>query len=66
MVTTINIKGMSCGHCVKAVTRVIEQVQGISNVQVDLERGSATLEHADSLDMQKLRELVEGAGYQVG
>ena len=65
MVTTLNIKGMSCKHCVMAVTKVLGQIKGISNVHVDLERGQASFEHGDALEMKTLKEGIEKAGYQV-
>ncbi|MGB5233404.1 MAG: cation transporter, partial [Desulfoprunum sp.] len=32
---TIKIKGMSCQHCVAAVTKALSELPGISNVKVD-------------------------------
>jgi copper chaperone len=36
---TLAIEGMSCGHCVKAVTRALERVQGVDVQEVRI--GSA-------------------------
>lgn len=41
--TTIKIKGMSCNHCVMAVTKAMEEVGTVKNVKVDLKKGEATL-----------------------
>lgn len=41
---TVKIKGMSCGHCVMAVTKALGGIAGIKNVQVDLKNGAATFE----------------------
>lgn len=66
MVRTINIKGMSCKHCVMAVTKVLNGVEGVKNVAVDLEKGQATFEHGEGLDDKDLRTRIENAGYEVG
>jgi copper chaperone len=42
---TYEIKGMTCGHCVMAVTKALGRVPGVSNVEsVDLTSGRAMLE----------------------
>ncbi len=40
--TTVKINGMSCQHCVASVTKAIEDVSGVSQVSVDLDKGEAT------------------------
>ncbi len=42
--TTIKIKGMSCNHCVMAVTKALNEIEGIKNVKVDLAKGEADLD----------------------
>lgn len=44
MTTELNISGMSCGHCVKAVEGALKGVPGVEGVQVDLAGGKATVE----------------------
>ncbi len=63
---TIKIKGMSCGHCIRAVTEALEGVDGIENVSVSLEMGSATFDDDGSVNMDALRSAIEDAGYEVG
>ena len=41
--TTIKIRGMSCQHCVMAVTKALGGIDGIKDVRVDLEKGEADL-----------------------
>ena len=45
---SIKIKGMSCQHCVMAVTRALSAVDGIKDVKVDLKSGIATYEEVKS------------------
>ena len=62
----IKIKGMSCHHCVMAVTRALKEIDGIKDVQVDLERGEATFHEEKPVDPDILREHIEKAGYEIG
>ena len=41
---TVKIKGMSCQHCVGAVTKALGEIPGISDVKVDLNKGEAHYE----------------------
>ena len=43
----IRIEGMSCGHCVKAVTNELSAVSGVSDVVVSLENKCAKLNTTD-------------------
>jgi copper chaperone len=64
--TTIKIKGMSCNHCVMAVTKVLEGIGAFENVKVDLKKGEATFDETGPVDMEKIREQIKKAGYEVG
>jgi len=37
------VSGMTCGHCVSAVTRAVKQVPAVEEVSVDLPRGEVTV-----------------------
>ena len=52
---------MTCGHCQKAVTEALEGVDGVTDVEVDLESGDATLEGTGDADA--LVSAVEDEGY---
>ena len=43
--TTFRIGGMSCGACVRHVTRVVDGMTGVVHVNVDLQTGQAVVEH---------------------
>ncbi len=66
MKETVKIKGMSCKHCVMAVTTALNEVEGVSDVQVDLARGEATFESQGAVDMQEVTKKIEKAGYEIG
>lgn len=60
----ISIEGMSCEHCVKAVTNALKEVDGVEDVSVSLEAKNAVVK-GENLDENKLKEAVEEAGYDV-
>lgn len=62
----IKIKGMSCNHCVMAVTKALNGIEGIKDVKVDLEKGEATFDETKPVDMAVISEQIERAGYEVG
>ncbi len=62
---SIKIKGMSCQHCVMAVTKALGALEGIKNVQVDLKSGLATYEEVKPVDPQKIAAAIKKAGYEV-
>ena len=64
--STLKIEGMSCMHCVAAVTKALSAVDGVKEVVVDLERGEATFQEAQPVDSAALTEAIEKAGYRVG
>ncbi len=61
----IKIKGMSCQHCVKAVTKALNSIEGIKNVRVDLQRGEAAYDEDKPIDPKQIRESISKAGYEV-
>lgn len=63
--TVITIKGMTCGHCVAAVTKALEGVDGIADVSVDLEKGQAEFRETGPVDTRKVAESIAEAGYEV-
>lgn len=63
--TMIKIKGMSCNHCVMAVTKALKKIEGIKDIKVELEKGEATFEEAMPIDMNIVKERIKKAGYEV-
>ncbi len=59
----LNITGMTCQHCVKSVREALADVPGVDKVvEVNLERGEATLEGNPETD--RLLEAVREEGYE--
>ena len=62
---TYTVTGMTCGHCVSAVTEEVSQVPGVEAVDVDLASGSLTVTSGAPVDESAVRSAVEEAGYEV-
>lgn len=63
--TTIKIKGMSCQHCVMAVTKALGGIEGLKDVRVDLQKGEATFTEVKPVDRTQIAEKIKKAGFEV-
>jgi copper chaperone len=62
--TELKIEGMTCGGCVKSVTRVLTGVAGVASAEVSLEEGRARVTFDPGrTGLQALKDVVERAGY---
>jgi copper chaperone len=61
---TYSVPGMSCGHCRAAITAEVENVAGVSSVEVDLDTKRVTVA-GHALDDSAVRAAIEEAGYDV-
>jgi copper chaperone CopZ len=66
---TFPVTGMTCGHCVGAVTQELEQIPGVSVVNIDLVRGGAssvTISTQTPLAGEQIADALDEAGnYQL-
>ncbi|WP_433044619.1 heavy-metal-associated domain-containing protein [Dactylosporangium sp. CS-033363] len=65
METIYSVTGMTCQHCVNAVTEELQGLDGVSDVRVDLPTGSVTVTSVRPLDPAAVRAAVDEAGYAV-
>ncbi|REB07777.1 copper resistance protein CopZ [Sporosarcina sp. BI001-red] len=64
--TTLTVKGMSCGHCVKAVEDSVGKLTGVESVSVNLDAGTVQVSHdATTADRKVIEETIEDQGYDV-
>ncbi|MEV7648287.1 heavy-metal-associated domain-containing protein [Arthrobacter sp. NPDC089319] len=66
--TTISIDGMTCSHCVDAVTEELKALDGVRDVSIRLNKGgisTATVSSEAQLDPEQVGEAVAEAGYTV-
>jgi copper chaperone len=59
------VEGMTCQHCVNAVTEEVAKLPGVQQVAVDLPTGVVTVTSAGPLDDDAVRVAVDEAGYAV-
>ncbi|MEG0860043.1 MAG: cation transporter [Pseudomonas sp.] len=57
-----NVQGMTCGHCVKAVTRAVQAQDADAVVEVDL--GQKQVKVQSSLPVPEILQLIRDGGYQ--
>jgi copper chaperone CopZ len=63
--STYTVEGMSCEHCVRAVTGELAGLAGVSEVDVDLAAGRVRVVSDTLLDDGAVRQAVDAAGYEV-
>ncbi len=60
------VLGMTCEHCVRAVSTEVGALPGVRAVDVDLATGSVTVTSDTELDREAVRAAVDEAGYELG
>ena len=66
--TTYTVRGMTCGHCVNAVTEEISEIDGVTSVEIDFVEGGdspVTVASDAELDIDVVRAAVDEAGYEL-
>jgi copper chaperone len=66
--STFAVSGMTCGHCVGAVTEELRTLPGVTDVAVDLVAGGTSTVQVTSdaeLDRARVAEAVDEAGYEL-
>ena len=62
-VATYTITGMTCGHCVTAVTDALQSIPGVAGVDIDLPTGVVTVTSDSPVDHEQLAAAIDDAGY---
>ncbi len=62
MESTYTVEGMTCGHCVAAVTEEVKQIPGVTDAVVVLEGGKLTVTSETPVDFDRIVEAVAVAG----
>lgn len=62
---TYIVSGMTCCHCAGAVTREVQEIAGVENVDVVLETGSLTIFSQEPIDEAVVKASIEEAGYHL-
>jgi copper chaperone len=62
---TIGVKGMSCQHCVASVTKALSEIEGVSDVVVDLAKGMATFNEKAPVALDTIKKAIAAIGFEV-
>jgi len=61
--TIIQIKGMTCQHCVASTKEALEKIPGIKEVEVDLDNSEAR--YNGDVVQNQVKEAIEKIGFEV-
>ena len=62
---TIKVSGMSCQHCVSAVTKALEKLEGLEKVAVDLTTNEVSFVN-NGVEREKIRSAISQIGFDPG
>ncbi|MCM3566643.1 copper chaperone CopZ [Neobacillus mesonae] len=63
---TLNVQGMSCNHCVKAVEGSVGSLEGVNTVKVNLKEEAVDVEfNPEKVSLDKIKETIDDQGYDV-
>lgn len=65
MTKKVFIEGMSCGHCVRHVTEALKELQGVTDVNVNLEQKFAVVNTKNNVTDEDIKSAIDDAGYEV-
>ncbi|MDM8102803.1 MULTISPECIES: copper chaperone CopZ [Oceanobacillus] len=63
---TLNVQGMSCGHCVSSIEGSVGELNGVESVKVHLQDGKVDITFDGyKVDLKDITEAIEDQGYDV-
>ncbi len=63
--TEYTVTGMTCQHCVDAVTKEVGGIEDVTGVDVDLDSGRVSVRSEQPVDDAAVRAAVDEAGYEL-
>ena len=63
--TTLQIKGMMCGHCEATVQKILESFDGVTCISVSHKSGTATVKSEKDIDRKEIANALKKEGYQL-
>jgi copper chaperone len=57
------VPGVSCQHCINAITREVSALPGVQSVQVALDNKTVTVEHGEQVNTDQIVAAINEAGY---
>ena len=64
-VSEYTVTGMTCQHCVTAVTEEVSAIEGVTEVQIDLPTGLVSITSEKPVEGSAVRAAIDEAGYEV-
>lgn len=65
MIAEIKVSGMHCNHCVDKITRFVSEVEGVSEVIVDLEARIVRVDFESPASLESIKEAILDSGFEV-
>lgn len=66
MEKTLNVQGMTCGHCKMSVEGALKKLDGVSVAEVNLDAGKVDVTFDESkVNVDAMKEAIEEQGYEV-
>lgn len=62
---TLDVKGMTCGGCVRSVERVLKAIPGVSVVAVSLADGKVRIDYDGAPTVAQFKQAIADAGFEV-
>ena len=61
----LKVKGMLCNNCENRIKKVLENMEGIENVEANHESGMVTVTSNEKIAVSKIVEKIENIGYEI-
>jgi copper chaperone len=66
LTTTLEVQGMTCGHCKMSVEGALNKMDGVSAAEVNLDSGKVEVKYDEAkVSLDNMKEAVEEQGYDV-
>lgn len=62
----LNVKGMTCNHCVMSIKKGLGELNGVKNVEVNLKEGKVSVEYnSKDTNVEAIKRTIDDIGYEV-
>jgi len=61
----LKVQGMTCEHCVRTVKNAVSSIEGVSHVEVYLDRGLVRVQSERDIPVEEIKRAIEEWGYKV-
>lgn len=63
--TIYHVKGMTCNHCKHSVESALQELDGVKEATVNLERGEVSVEFTAPVSIEVIGAAIDEAGYEL-